>query len=156
MGLAQNCWHYSYLKNFIVWSLVLTLVQANSDHVSLLLFLLFTNCSPDPTTNSETTNSNVHNDSTRNRVVWNIREQVIRILCFGIDWSDGKDNYFRIRETNSCIRYFGTIHLRCQHVLGGEGCPHGPMVKRSLYIKIKNPRLLRNLKKPALLLNKKC
>ena len=22
----------------------------------------------------------------------------------------------------------GTIHLRRQHVLGGEGCPHGPMV----------------------------
>ena len=61
MGLAQNCWHYSYLKTFIVWSLLLTLVQANSDHVSLLLFLLFSNCSPDPTTNSEITNSNVHN-----------------------------------------------------------------------------------------------
>ena len=33
----------------------------------------------------------------------------------------------------------GTIHLRRQHVLGGEGCPHGPMVKRSQYIRIKNP-----------------
>ena len=22
---------------------------------------------------------------------------------------------------------FGTIHLRRWHVLGGEGCPHGPM-----------------------------
>ena len=39
MGLAQNCWHYSYLRTFIVWSLVLILVQANSDHVSLFLFL---------------------------------------------------------------------------------------------------------------------
>ena len=25
---------------------------------------------------------------------------------------------------------FGTIHLRRQHVLGGEGCPHVPMVGR--------------------------
>ena len=33
----------------------------------------------------------------------------------------------------------GTIHLRRQHILGGEGCPHGPMVKRSQYIRIKNP-----------------
>ena len=33
----------------------------------------------------------------------------------------------------------GTIHLRRQHVLGGEGCPHVPMVKRSQYIRIKNP-----------------
>ena len=33
----------------------------------------------------------------------------------------------------------GTIHLRRQHVLGGEGCPHGPMVKRSQYIGIKHP-----------------
>ena len=32
----------------------------------------------------------------------------------------------------------GTIHLRRQHVLGGEGCPHVPMVKRSQYIRIKN------------------
>ena len=40
MGLALDCWHYSYLKNFIVWSLVLTLVQANSDHVSLLFIFL--------------------------------------------------------------------------------------------------------------------
>ena len=29
----------------------------------------------------------------------------------------------------------GTIHLRRQHVLGGEGCPHVPMVERSQYIK---------------------
>ena len=33
----------------------------------------------------------------------------------------------------------GTIHLRRRHVLGGEGCPHGPMVERSQYIRIKNP-----------------
>ena len=33
----------------------------------------------------------------------------------------------------------GTIHLRRQHVLGGEGCPHVPMVERSQYIRIKNP-----------------
>ena len=33
----------------------------------------------------------------------------------------------------------GTIHLRRQHVLGGEGCPYVPMVKRSQYIRIKNP-----------------
>ena len=31
------------------------------------------------------------------------------------------------------------IHLIRQHVLGGEGCPHVPMVKRSQYIRIKNP-----------------
>ena len=37
-----------------------------------------------------------------------------------------------------CI-YFGTIHLRCQHVLGGRGVPHGLMVKRSQYIGIKKP-----------------
>ena len=34
--------------------------------------------------------------------------------------------------------HLGTIHLRRQHVLGGEGCPRVPMVKRSQYIKIKN------------------
>ena len=33
----------------------------------------------------------------------------------------------------------GTIHLRRQHVFGGEGCSHVPMVKRSQYIRIKNP-----------------
>ena len=33
----------------------------------------------------------------------------------------------------------GTIHLRRQHALGGEGYPHVPMVKRSQYIRIKNP-----------------
>ena len=33
----------------------------------------------------------------------------------------------------------GTIHLRCQHVLGGEECPLVPMVKRSQYKRIKNP-----------------
>ena len=33
----------------------------------------------------------------------------------------------------------GTIHLRRQHVLEGEGCPNAPMVKRSKYIRIKNP-----------------
>ena len=33
----------------------------------------------------------------------------------------------------------GTIHLRSRHVLGGEGCPHVPMVKMSQYIRIKNP-----------------
>ena len=33
----------------------------------------------------------------------------------------------------------GTIHLRRQHVLGGEGYPHVPMVKRSQYIRIENP-----------------
>ena len=33
----------------------------------------------------------------------------------------------------------GTIHLRRQHVLGGEGCPHLPMVERSQYIRIKTP-----------------
>ena len=31
------------------------------------------------------------------------------------------------------------LHLRLQHVLGGEGCPHGPIFKRSQYIRIKNP-----------------
>ena len=25
---------------------------------------------------------------------------------------------------------YGTIHIRRQHVLGGEGCPHVPMVQR--------------------------
>ena len=34
---------------------------------------------------------------------------------------------------------YGTIHLGRQHVFGGEGCPHGPMVKRSQYIRFKNP-----------------
>ena len=34
---------------------------------------------------------------------------------------------------------YGTIHLRRQHVLGGEGYPYVPMVKRSQYIKVKNP-----------------
>ena len=33
---------------------------------------------------------------------------------------------------------FGTIFLRRQHVLGGEGCPHVLMVKMSQYISIKN------------------
>ena len=33
----------------------------------------------------------------------------------------------------------GTIHLRRQHVLGGEGCSQVPMVQRSQYIRIKNP-----------------
>ena len=33
----------------------------------------------------------------------------------------------------------GTIHLRRQHALGAEGCVHLPMVKRSQYIRIKNP-----------------
>ena len=35
--------------------------------------------------------------------------------------------------------HLGTIHLRRQHALGGEGYPHVPMVKRSQYIRIKNP-----------------
>ena len=33
----------------------------------------------------------------------------------------------------------GAIHLRRLLVLGGEGCPHVPMVKRSQHIRIKNP-----------------
>ena len=37
------------------------------------------------------------------------------------------------------IDSLGTIHLRRQHVLGAEGSPHVPMVKRSQYIRIKNP-----------------
>ena len=32
-----------------------------------------------------------------------------------------------------------SIYIRRQYVLGGEGCPHVPMVKRSQYIRIKNP-----------------
>ena len=32
----------------------------------------------------------------------------------------------------------GTIHLRRQNVLVGEGCPHVAMVQRSQYIRIKN------------------
>ena len=32
----------------------------------------------------------------------------------------------------------GTIHLRRQHVLEEEGCPHVPMVQRSQYLRIKN------------------
>ena len=35
--------------------------------------------------------------------------------------------------------HIGTIHIRLQHVLGGEGYPHVQMVKRSQYIRIKNP-----------------
>ena len=35
--------------------------------------------------------------------------------------------------------FLGTIHLRRQHVLGGEGYPHVPTVKRSQYIRIENP-----------------
>ena len=31
-----------------------------------------------------------------------------------------------------------TIHLRRQHVLGGQGCPHVQMVERSQNIRIKN------------------
>ena len=50
-------------------------------------------------------------------------------------------------DKSLCIIFFsfnskskkGTIHLRRQHVLGGEGCPYGPMVERSQYIRIKNP-----------------
>ena len=37
------------------------------------------------------------------------------------------------------VRSLGTIHLRRLHDLGGEGCPHMPMVKRSQYIRIENP-----------------
>jgi hypothetical protein len=35
--------------------------------------------------------------------------------------------------------HLGTIHLRRQHVLGGEGFPHVLMVKRSQYIRMENP-----------------
>ena len=35
--------------------------------------------------------------------------------------------------------HIGTIHLRRQHVLGGEGYLLVPMVQRSQYIRIKNP-----------------
>ena len=37
----------------------------------------------------------------------------------------------------SLLMILGTIHLRRQY--GWEGCPHLPMVKRSQYIRIKNP-----------------
>ena len=40
----------------------------------------------------------------------------------------------KCRETR-----LGTIHLWRQHVLWGEGCPHVLMVKRSQYIRVKNP-----------------
>ena len=41
-------------------------------------------------------------------------------------------------EKYPCVFFYGTIHLRRQHVLGGEGFPHVPMVQRSQYIRIKN------------------
>ena len=48
---------------------------------------------------------------------------------------------FTLPPSKTWIRFvrYGTIHLRRQHVLGGEGCPHVPMVKRPQYIMIKNP-----------------
>ena len=51
--------------------------------------------------------------------------------------------YTKITNAVSTTTVFGlgTIHLRSQHVLGGGRgvCPHVPMVKRSQYIRIKNP-----------------
>ena len=45
----------------------------------------------------------------------------------------------KLQLLEQVIYQLGTIHLRCQHVLGGEGCPHVPTFKRSQYIRIKNP-----------------
>ena len=42
-------------------------------------------------------------------------------------------------EIDSLNFGLGTIHLRRQHVLGREGCPHVLIIKRSQYIRIKNP-----------------
>ena len=54
-----------------------------------------------------------------------------------------KSHQKKKRRSGSLSRVFtgtlGTIHLRRQHVLGGEGCLHVPMVQRSQYIRIKNP-----------------
>ena len=47
-------------------------------------------------------------------------------------------DFCSVTFTQKVYLKLGTIHLRRQHVLG-EGCPHGPMVKRSQYIRIKNP-----------------
>ena len=52
--------------------------------------------------------------------------------------TDDSDCCWKLMCGNPSNRY-GTIHLRRQHVLGGEGCPHVPMVKRLQYIRIKNP-----------------
>ena len=55
--------------------------------------------------------------------------------------SDFKVENFEIAlvEIDIVLNPYGTIHLRRQHVLGGEGSPNVPMVKRSQYIRIKNP-----------------
>ena len=45
----------------------------------------------------------------------------------------------KLQLLEQVIYQLGTIHLRRQHVLGGEGCPHVPTFKRSQYIRIKNP-----------------
>ena len=37
----------------------------------------------------------------------------------------------KLQLLEQVINQLGTTHLRRQHVLGGEGCPHGPMVQRS-------------------------
>ena len=52
-------------------------------------------------------------------------------------WSED-EGYYRavVKKVGHKI---GTIHLRRRHFLGGEGCPHVPMVERSQYIRIKNP-----------------
>ena len=44
-----------------------------------------------------------------------------------------------LKSVKQVVLVYGTIHLRRQHVLWGEGCPHVPMVQRSQYIRIKNP-----------------
>ena len=58
-------------------------------------------------------------------------------------WKNLNSTYF-VKKTGPFMQYsslfrLGTIHLRRQHVLEGEGCPHVPMVKKSQYIRIKNP-----------------
>ena len=52
--------------------------------------------------------------------------------------------------------FLGTIHLRRQHVLGGQGCPHVPMVKMSQYIRIKNPLHIAIWKRLHVLQNETC
>ena len=66
------------------------------------------------------------------------RSELIDVPCLFV--CSIQDLMVRQQNSKTIHRFMiGTIHLRRQHVLGGEGCPHVPMVERSQYIRIKNP-----------------
>ena len=70
-----------------------------------------------------------------------IRQKKILSSILAFSLKEGPVRYAKVCNKSWVITHtktYGTIHLRRQHVLGGEGCPHVPMVQRLQYIRIKN------------------